>query len=74
MNGGKMKLDMEVKILSNNAQQALQRFKELKQLLQEEESNYNKKASQYGPKWRIQPSNQLNRQYFNEIDGKKFLI
>ena len=67
MNGGKMKLDMEVKILSNNAQQALQRFKELKHALQEEESNYSKKASQYGPKWRIQPSNQLNRQYFNEI-------
>ena len=35
MNGGKMKLDMEVKILSNNSQQALQRFKELKQILQE---------------------------------------
>ena len=65
MNGGKMKLDMEVKILQNNSQQASARFKELRQMLQQEEANYSKKASQYGPKWRIQPSNQLNRQYFN---------
>ena len=64
-----MKLDMEVKILTNNSQQALVRFKELKQMLAEEESTYNKKASQYGNKWRIQPSNQLNRQYYNEIEG-----
>ena len=64
-----MKLDMEVKILSNNSQQALQRFNELKQMLVQEESTYNKKASEYGKKWRIQPSNQLNRQYYNEIES-----
>ena len=65
MNGGKMKLDMEVKILTKNAEQAAMSFKEFKQMLAEEESLYNKKSSQYGPKWRTQPSNQLNRQYYN---------
>ena len=65
MNGGRMKLDMEVKILSNNSQMALGRFKELRNMLQQEESNHSKKASQYGNRWRIQPSNQLNRQYYN---------
>lgn len=65
MNGGRMKLDMEVKILSNNAQMAMGRFQELRNMLQQEESNHNKKASQYGNRWRIQPSNQLNRQYYN---------
>lgn len=35
MNGGKMKLDMEVKILSKNAEQSMMRFKELKGKLQQ---------------------------------------
>lgn len=33
MNGGKEKLDMEVKILRNNSDQASQRLKEFKKLL-----------------------------------------
>ena len=65
MNGGKMKLDMEVKILSKNAEQAHMRFGEFKKTLAEEESFYNKKAQQYGNRWRTQPSKQLNRQYYN---------
>jgi hypothetical protein len=69
MNGGKAKLEMEVKILAKNAEQAQMRFKEYRQKLQEEESLYNKKASQYGQRWRTQPSAQLNRQYYNEIEG-----
>ena len=70
MNGGKAKLDMEVKILKKNAEQAVGRFKEFKKILGEEENLYNKKVNQYGNKWRTQPSNQLNRTYYNEIEGK----
>ena len=69
MNGGKEKLDMEVKILMKNAEQARVRFNEFKKMLHEEENLYQNKAKQYGNKWRIQPSNQLNRQYYNEIEG-----
>lgn len=38
-------------------------------MLQDEESFYHSKVKQYGNKWRVQPSNQLNRQYYNEIEG-----
>ena len=69
MNGGRAKLDMEVKILSKNAEQAMFRFKELKGKLQQEETLYGKKHSQYGNKWRTQPSKELNRQYYNELEG-----
>lgn len=69
MNGGKEKLDMEVKILMKNSEQAFQKFKEFKKILQEEESFYHSKVKQYGNRWRVQPSNQLNRQYYNEIEG-----
>lgn len=37
-------------------------------MLQDEESFYHSKVKQYGNKWRVQPSNQLNRQYYNEIE------
>jgi hypothetical protein len=36
MNGGKQKLDMEVKILKKNYEQANQRLKEFKMMLTEE--------------------------------------
>ena len=62
-------MDMEVKILRKNAEQAMARMKEFKSQLAAEEALYNGKRNQYGPRWRIQPSNQLNRQYYNEIEG-----
>ena len=67
MNGGKMKLDMEVKILTKNSEQALMRFKDFKKRLSDEEAYYKQKVNQYGNSWRTQPSNLLNRQYFNDI-------
>lgn len=65
MNGGKAKLDMEVKILTKNSEQAYNTFKLLKKRLGDEEAFNSKKAAQYGNRWRTQPSNQLNRQYYN---------
>lgn len=60
---------MEVKILMKNSEQAFLKFKEFKKMLQDEEAFYQSKAKQYGNRWRVQPSNQLNRQYYNEIEG-----
>lgn len=65
MNGGKEKLDLEVKILMKNSEQAREKFHEFRKRLQEEEGLYSTKAKMYGNQWRVQPSAQLNRPYFN---------
>lgn len=70
MAGGKQKLDMEVKILKNNSDQAVARLKEYKALLAEEENYDNAMRGKYGNKWKRQPSSMINRGYYNEIEGK----
>jgi hypothetical protein len=69
MNGGKEKLDMEVKILRNNSDQALAKLKEFKKCLAEEESFDSAMRGKYGNKWKRQPSSLINRGYYNEIEG-----
>lgn len=67
MNGGKEKLDMEVKILRNNSEQVLGKFKEFKKSLAEEEAYDNAMRGKYGAKWKRQPSSLINRGYINEV-------
>lgn len=74
MNGGKEKLDMEVKILRNNSDQASQKLKEFRKALAEEEAYDNTMRGKYGNKWKRQPSSVINRGYYNEIEGKSFPI
>jgi len=52
MNGGKQKLDLEVKILRNNSEQADSTFKKYKQVLNEEAIYDTGKRNQYGNNWR----------------------
>lgn len=73
MAGGKLKLDMEVKILRNNSGQAVARLKEYKTMLAEEEGYDNTMRAKYGNKWKRQPSSMINRGYYNEIEGKTAL-
>ena len=68
-NGGKDKLDLEIKIIKTNSQQVGSRFNELKQQLHEEEVFDNNKRSQYGNKWNRPPSNVVNRSYLNQIES-----
>ena len=70
MNGGKQKLDMEVKILRNNSQQAELMFKQYKKKLNDEANYDNAKRNQYGNGWRREQSQLINRSYFNDIDSK----
>lgn len=70
MAGGKQKLDLEVKILRNNSDQAIARLKEYKAQLAEEENYDNSMLGKYGNKWKRQPSSLINRGYYNEIEGK----
>lgn len=60
---------MELGILKKNSEQAGQRFKQLQQMLHEEDASDNQKRNQYGHQWRRQPSSMLNRTYINEIEG-----
>jgi len=67
--GGKQKIEQEVKMLKDNQANCQLCFKNLRQTLRDEENFDGQKRSQYGNQWQRPPSQQLNGEYYKNIEN-----
>lgn len=66
-NGGKKKLDLEIQIIKKNDEQISNRFKEMWNMINEEENQDSKLRNTYNDKWRRPPSNIVNNGYKGQL-------
>jgi hypothetical protein len=71
--GGKNKIEQEMKMLKDNQSNCNLCFKNLRQTLRDEESMDSQKRSQYGNSWQRPPSQQLNNDYYKNIESKQLI-
>ena len=68
-NGGKKKLDLEIQIIKKNDEQISNRFKEMWNMINEEQTMDSKYRNTYGDKWRRPESNVVNNVYKGQLEN-----
>jgi hypothetical protein len=68
-NGGKKKLDLEIQIIKKNDEQISNRFKEMWNMINEEQTADGKYRNMYGDKWRRPDSHAVNSVYKGQLEN-----
>lgn len=73
-NGGRDKIELEIKIIKKNSEQVRKFFSDIKKSLSSEEEFDNQKRSKYGQKWNRPPSNVAQNSYRTQISSSYFVM